>query len=88
MTAHEAVDIGAIESRAVELNQLRKHLTMLFGQNSRVLQVVHLRNGSQRILCIGVISYLESADFSVIFWQPVPFAHGRESTARIAGRVR
>jgi hypothetical protein len=32
--------------------------------------------------------YLESADFSVIFWQPVPFAHGRESTARIAGRVR
>jgi hypothetical protein len=31
---------------------------------------------------------LESADFSVIFWQPVPFAHGRESTARIAGRVR
>jgi hypothetical protein len=33
-------------------------------------------------------AYLESADFSVIFWQPVPFAHGRESTARIAGRVR
>ena len=32
--------------------------------------------------------FLESADFSVIFWQPVPFAHGRESTARIAGRVR
>jgi hypothetical protein len=32
--------------------------------------------------------WLESADFSVIFWQPVPFAHGRESTARIAGRVR
>ena len=31
---------------------------------------------------------LESADFSVIFWQPVTFAHGRESTARIAGRVR
>ena len=31
---------------------------------------------------------LESADFSVIFWQPVAFAHGREFTARIAGRVR
>jgi hypothetical protein len=31
---------------------------------------------------------LESADFSVIFLQPVTFAHGRESTARIAGRVR
>jgi hypothetical protein len=31
---------------------------------------------------------LESADFSVIFWQPVPSAHSRESTARIAGRVR
>jgi len=31
---------------------------------------------------------LESADFSVIFWQPVTFAHGRESTARRAGRVR
>ena len=36
----------------------------------------------------GYSCYLESADFSVIFWQPVPFAHGRESTARIAGRVR
>ena len=35
-----------------------------------------------------VSTYLESADFSVIFWQAVPFAHGRESTARIAGRVR
>jgi hypothetical protein len=34
------------------------------------------------------VEHLESADFSVIFWQPVPFAHGRESTARIAGRVR
>jgi len=34
------------------------------------------------------IDLLESADFSVIFWQAVPFAHGRESTARIAGRVR
>jgi hypothetical protein len=31
---------------------------------------------------------LESADFSVIFLQPVTFAHGRESTARRAGRVR
>jgi NitT/TauT family transport system substrate-binding protein len=31
---------------------------------------------------------LESADFSVIFWQPVPSAHSRGSTARIAGRVR
>jgi len=35
-----------------------------------------------------VIEKLESADFSVIFWQPVTFAHGRESTARRAGRVR
>ena len=34
------------------------------------------------------INKLESADFSVIFLQPVTFAHGRESTARIAGRVR
>jgi hypothetical protein len=31
---------------------------------------------------------LESADFSVIFWQPVTFAHGRESTTGRAGRVR
>ena len=31
---------------------------------------------------------LESAEFSVIFWQPVTFAHVCESTARRAGRVR
>ena len=38
----------------------------------------------------GIMNYsqLESADFSVIFWQPVTFAHGRESTAGRAGRVR
>jgi DNA invertase Pin-like site-specific DNA recombinase len=31
---------------------------------------------------------LESADFSVIFWQPVTFACGRESMVRRSGRVR
>jgi hypothetical protein len=57
MPAQEAADVGAIESRTVELSQLRKHLTMLFGQNGCGLQVVHLRNRSQSILRIRMISY-------------------------------
>jgi hypothetical protein len=39
------------------LSQLVKYLTMLFDQYWRGLQVVHLRNGSQGILCIGLIGY-------------------------------
>lgn len=55
--AHDAVDIRAIECWTVEQSQLRKHLTMLFGHTCGYLKMVHLRNGSQVILCIGVIGY-------------------------------
>ena len=52
---------------------------------SAIAGIVLLVGGLNHIL---VRLLLESADFSVIFWQPVPSAHSRESTARIAGRVR
>ncbi len=57
LRAHNAVDICAVESRTIELSQLLKHLAMLCDQDWRRLQMVHLRNGSQGILCIGLIGY-------------------------------
>jgi PAS domain S-box-containing protein len=51
-------------------------------------EIVNLTEASVRQEGLRITTYLESADFSVIFWQPVPSAHSRGSTARIAGRVR
>ena len=54
----------------------------------RLRYKLSLRDLAEMFLIRGfVFTYLESVDFSVIFWQPVTFAHGRESTARRAGRV-
>ena len=57
------------------------------GANTATIESYHAKHEAS--IEIRQVKYLlESADFSVIFWQPVTFAHGRESTARRAGRVR
>jgi arylsulfatase A-like enzyme len=83
-------DVG-LPDQAVTLATVLKALgyeTGQFGKNhlgdlNKYLPTVH---GFDEFF--GYLYHLESADFSVIFLQPVIFAHGRESTARIAGRVR